>query len=142
VESIETDKIIPASEKQQTRFIWEGTMRKDLEPVFVDEKNVCFCSGALPHYDLKAEQAEKPAQPERILVLGAGCPKCRAVEQAVEKALDELNANLSVGHVSDYAEMAKYGVMSTPALVIDGKVVSVGRALTQRDVVKLLKENL
>ena len=112
--------------------------------IVVDEKNVCFCSGAFPHYDLKPEPAAKQAaaQAERILVLGAGCPKCRALEQAVKQALDEMNANLSVGHVTDYAEMAKYGVMSTPALVIDGKVVSAGRALNQKDVLRLLKEHL
>jgi protein-disulfide isomerase len=44
--------------------------------------------------------------------------------------------------VTDYAEMAQYGVMSTPALVIDGRVVSAGRALSQNDVLRLLKENL
>ena len=60
----------------------------------------------------------------------------------MKRTLDELNANISVGHVTDYAEMAKYGVMSTPALVIDGKVVSAGRALNQKDVLRLLKEHL
>jgi len=109
---------------------------------FADEQSACFSSGAMPHYDLKAEQEQMPAQAARILVLGAGCPNCRALEQAVLRALDELNANISVGHVTDYAEMAKYGVMSTPALAIDGKVVSAGRALTQQDVLRLLKQYL
>jgi len=112
------------------------------EPNFTDENNSCFPSGSLPHYNLKDDQTPEPAEQKRILVLGAGCVKCRALEQAVILSLDELNLNLSIGHVTDYAEMAKYGVMSTPALVIDGKVVSAGRALTQRDVEKLLKENL
>lgn len=116
-------------------------MDKQRETVPVDEKSVCFSSGALPHYDLKAE-AEQPRQAARILILGAGCPTCRALEQAVKRALDDLNANISVGHVTDYAEMAKYGVMSTPALAIDGRVVSAGRALTQKDVLHLLKEYL
>ena len=110
-----------------------------------EEGSTCFNTGSLPHYDLKSEihqervQAEKKA---RILVLGTGCPKCRALEQAVLRALDEMNANISVGHVTDYAEMAKYGVMSTPALVIDNRVVSAGRALNQTDVLRLLKANL
>jgi hypothetical protein len=112
------------------------------EPDLFDENSKCFPSGSLPHYNLKAEPQPEPAEQKRILVLGAGCVKCRALEQAVILSLDELNLNLSIGHVTDYAEMAKYGVMSTPALVIDGKVVSAGRALTQKDVVKLLKENL
>ena len=115
-------------------------MSEKEKTISVDESSTCFCSGAMPHYDLKQEDAS--AQPERILVLGAGCPKCRALEQTVIKSLDEMNETLAVGHVTDYAEMAKYGVMSTPALVIDGKVVSAGRVLNQKDVVRLLKENL
>ena len=95
----------------------------------------------MPHYDLK-QGGDASAQTERILVLGAGCPECRSLERSVQRALEEMNANLTVGHVTDYAEMAKYGVMSTPALVIDGKVVSAGRALNQKDVLRLLKENL
>ena len=109
--------------------------------IVVDESQACFNSGAMPHYDLK-EDTDPPAPPPRILVLGANCPKCRALEQAVLRALDEMNANISVGHVTDYAEMAKYGVMSTPALVIDNRVVSAGRALNQTDVLRLLKANL
>ena len=109
--------------------------------IAVEESSVCFCSGALPHYDLKKEAAAAKER-ERILVLGAGCPKCRVLTQTVSQALDELHATVTVGHVSDYAEMAKYGVMSTPALAIDGRVVSAGRALTQQDVLRLLKENL
>ena len=116
-------------------------MSEKQETILVDESSNCFCSGAMPHYDLKSEPEATP-QPERILVLGSGCPKCRALEQTVKKALEEMNANLAVGHVTDYAEMAKYGVMSTPALVIDGKVVSAGRTLNQKDVARLLSENL
>ena len=112
------------------------------ENTMVDEGQSCFSSGAMPHYDLKAEADTQPKTQARILVLGANCPKCRALEQAVLRALDEMNANISVGHVTDYAEMAKYGVMSTPALVIDNRVVSAGRALNQTDVLRLLKANL
>ena len=107
----------------------------------VDESTSCFGSGALPHYNLKTEPDEE-AHSQRILVLGAGCPKCRALEQTVKKALDERNEAIAVGHITDYAEMAKYGLMSTPALVIDGKVVSAGRVLSQKDVARLLNENL
>lgn len=116
-------------------------MEKRQADLLEEEKNACFGSGNFPHYDLKAEP-EQATHTARILILGAGCPKCRALEQAVKRALDEMNANLSVRHVTDYAEMAKYGVMSTPALVIDGRVVSAGRALNQSDVLRLLKENL
>ena len=106
----------------------------------IEEKNTC-CGGAHAQAE-KTEAAKTDAANARILVLGAGCPKCRSLEQAVVKALEELGANEAVGHVTDYAEMAKYGVMSTPALVVGGKVVSAGRVLNQSEVLKLLKENL
>ena len=110
----------------------------------LEEGSTCFNTGSLPHYDLKSESSmkEAPSEKMRILVLGAGCLKCRALEQAVLRALDDLNLNLSVGRVTDDAEIAKYGVTSTPALAIDGKIVATGRALTQEDVLRLLKENL
>ena len=116
-------------------------MNNKKEIILADEGSTCFSSGTMPHYDLK-QGGDTSAQTERILVLGAGCPECRSLERSVQRALEEMNANVTVGHVTDYAEMAKYGVMSTPALVIDGKVVSAGRALNQKDVLRLLKENL
>ena len=116
-------------------------MSEKQKTIEVDEASSCFGSGSLPHYNLKTEPEEQ-GHTQRILVLGADCPKCRALEQAVKRVLDELNANISVGHITDYAEMAKYGVMSTPALVIDGKVVSAGRALNQKDVLRLLNVHL
>ena len=116
-------------------------MNNKKEIILADEGSTCFSSGTMPHYDLK-QGGDASAQTERILVLGAGCPECRSLERSVQRALEEMNANLTVGHVTDYAEMAKYGVMSTPALAIDGKVVSAGRALNQKDVLRLLKENL
>ena len=101
-------------------------MSEKEKTILVDENSTCFPSGAMPHYDIKHEEVS--AQPERILVLGAGCPKCRALEQTVIKSLDEMNETLAVGHVTDYAEMAKYGVMSTPAPFR----ISKNRAVTER----------
>jgi hypothetical protein len=131
--------------KQRTKRAQEAMMSDRQKTIELEEGSTCFNTGSLPHYDLKSETQQEHVQTEkkaRILVLGAGCPKCRALEQAILRALDDLNLNLSVGHVTDYVEMAQYGVMSTPALVIDGKVVATGRALTQQDVLRLLKENL
>lgn len=73
-----------------------------------------------------------------IKILGSGCPKCRALENATILAMKELNINKSIYHVTDFEEIASYGVMSTPALVVDGKVVSVGKVLSVDEIKDLL----
>jgi len=63
----------------------------------------------------------------KIEVLGTGCAKCMSVEQNVKKALAELAVQAEVEKVTDIQQMIQRGVMSTPALVIDGKVVFQGK---------------
>ncbi len=63
----------------------------------------------------------------KIEVLGTGCPKCMSVEQNVKKALAELAVPADVEKVTDIQQIIQRGVMSTPALVIDGKVVFQGK---------------
>lgn len=80
-----------------------------------------------------------PEQEAAVKVLGSGCDKCRALEQSTLAALNELGREPQVQHVTDFAEIAKYGVMQTPALVVDGKVVSYGKVLSKAEVLKLLQ---
>jgi small redox-active disulfide protein 2 len=61
-----------------------------------------------------------------IKVLGAGCDQCNKLEQMVMETLTELNARASLEHVTDMREIARYGVMGVPALLINGRVVSAG----------------
>ena len=61
-----------------------------------------------------------------VKVLGSGCDKCNQLEKATREALSELKMDTAIDHVKDFAQIAAYGVMSTPALVVDGKVVSFG----------------
>ena len=71
-------------------------------------------------------------------VLGSGCAKCNALEQAVRAALAELGMDTAVEHVTDFVQIASYGVMTTPALVVDGKVVSCGRVLRKEEAKTLI----
>jgi small redox-active disulfide protein 2 len=64
----------------------------------------------------------------KIEVLGSGCPKCMSVEQNVKKALAELAVQAEVEKVTDIQQIIQRGIMSTPALVIDGKVVFQGKS--------------
>jgi len=63
----------------------------------------------------------------KIEVLGMGCPKCMSMEQNVKKALSELAVQADVEKVTDIQQIIQRGVMSTPALVIDGTVVLQGK---------------
>ncbi|WP_017755296.1 thioredoxin family protein [Calidifontibacillus oryziterrae] len=69
-----------------------------------------------------------------IKVLGTGCKKCKELEVNVQEAVEQLGINAQVKKVEDIPTIMKYGVMSTPALVIDEKVVSTGKLLTVGEV--------
>ena len=62
-----------------------------------------------------------------IKILGSGCSKCQNTENNVKEALAESGLDVKVDKVTDVMEIAKYGVFLTPAVVIDGKVKSVGK---------------
>jgi small redox-active disulfide protein 2 len=69
---------------------------------------------------------EAPAGGVRIQVLGPGCHNCDRMEQDVREVLAELKMPGDLSHVTDPAEIAKYGIMGVPALVINGRIVCVG----------------
>ncbi len=74
-----------------------------------------------------APMPEDPSGPVQIRVLGPGCPSCDKLEQELMAVMAELNLPADLEHVRDVKEIACYGVMGNPALVINGKVVAVGR---------------
>ena len=74
----------------------------------------------------------------KIQVLGTGCAKCKQLTANAEKAVAELGVQATVEKVEDLREIMKFGVMTTPALVVDGKVRSAGKVLSPQDV-KLLR---
>ncbi|WP_395656165.1 thioredoxin family protein [Nocardioides sp.] len=73
-----------------------------------------------------------------VKVLGPGCKNCVALENATREAIDRLGLDATVEKVTDYVAIAGYGVIATPALVVDEKVVSSGRVLTPTRVGELL----
>ena len=76
----------------------------------------------------------------KIEVLGTGCAKCVQLEKVVKEAVAKTGRFVQVEKVDDIAKIMEYQVMSTPGLVIDGKVVSTGKVLTVDEVVKLIEE--
>lgn len=71
-------------------------------------------------------------------VLGSGCAKCQKLEENLKEALSQNGENAKVEHVTDFADIARYGVMSTPALVVDENVVSMGKVLTVYEIKNII----
>lgn len=66
----------------------------------------------------------------RIEILGMGCPKCKKLTENAEKAVNEAGLKAEIVKVEDMDKIVSYGVMMTPALVLDGKVMCCGRIAT------------
>lgn len=88
----------------------------------------------------KKEPVQKETGNEAIKVLGGGCANCHALEDAAKAALEELGLPQEVGHITDFAQIAACGVMQTPALMVDGQVVSRGRVLTKEEAKTLIEK--
>ena len=99
----------------------------------------CCCSGKCDAESMAKEEKAK-AEGAGVKVLGSGCTKCNELEAATKEALQQLGMDTTIDHVTDFLEIATYGVMTTPALVIDGKVVSYGKVLKVDEVVKILQK--
>ena len=70
-------------------------------------------------------------------ILGSGCKKCNLLEEHVRQVCKDEGLDVIIEHEKDFSKIAEYGVMSTPALVLNEKVVSTGKVLTVDDVKKL-----
>ena len=75
----------------------------------------------------------------RIQILGTGCPKCRELSENAETAAHELGLNYTLEKITELRAIAEFGVMFTPALAVDGKVVSSGEVLSVEAIKPLLR---
>lgn len=76
-----------------------------------------------------------------IKVLGSGCANCQRLERETRQVLDSENIPYTLTKVTEYADIAAYGVMQTPALVINEKVVSTGRIPSHTQILKYVSES-
>jgi small redox-active disulfide protein 2 len=77
-----------------------------------------------------------------LKILGTGCPKCLKLEEMVKSIVNKLGLDAEVSHVYDINKILDYGVVMTPALVIDGKVRVSGKLPSESEMIDILKENI
>lgn len=75
---------------------------------------------------------------KKIQILGTGCPKCKSLLANAESAVQTLGLEARIEKVEQITEIMKFGVMATPALVVDGQVKSAGRVLSAEDIRRFL----
>lgn len=75
----------------------------------------------------------------KIQVLGPGCPNCQKLEENVKKAVEELGIEAEIEHIYDFNKMIELGMMMSPGLAIDGKLVSQGKIPEAEEIKKWLK---
>jgi len=73
-----------------------------------------------------------------IKILGTGCPKCKSLEEITRKVVKDNGIDASIIKVEDIVEIMKFNIMTTPALVVDGKVVVKGRVPSADEIKKFL----
>lgn len=73
-----------------------------------------------------------------IKILGPGCPKCKSLDKLTHEVVEKNGIDATITKVEDIMEIMKYGVMSTPAMVVDGKIVVKGRVPSAEEIKQLL----
>ncbi len=110
-------------------FSFDRKVKSVTVKVEPEAKPACCCGGGCGE-----------AKESRFIVLGACCDKSRTTYANVKQAVKEMGFGEEVKNIGDALEIATYGVMQTPALVVDGKVVSSGRLLKVEDVKEILEK--
>lgn len=123
--------------KQRNEFIKES-VEMSLFGNRKEVKKCCSCGGNCDTESMAKAESMK-CEGASVKVLGSGCAKCKQLEAATKTALERLGMDSTIDHITDLAQITSYGVMTTPALVVDGKVVSFGKVLKTEDVVKILQ---
>jgi small redox-active disulfide protein 2 len=74
-----------------------------------------------------------------VKVLGPGCKKCKQLEQNVREAASKLSGEFNIEKIEDYQVMGQYGMLATPGLVIDEKLISTGKVYSIEELIEILK---
>jgi small redox-active disulfide protein 2 len=130
----------PGSEEALKRaLIEEMRNMKNYIPEKAEKK---YGRALLQEYRRHLGEPVEDDEPEGLFVkvLGQGCPRCHLLAQEVMMALDELHLGADLDHVTDINQIAEYGVVGTPALVVNKEVKSVGRIPTREQIKEWLRE--
>lgn len=111
-----------------------------------EEKKTPACACSCGYPTSETEEITNDCCPEAkdgicyIKVLGAGCKSCHELYENAKQAVNDMGLDLEVEYITDMQKVMEYGVMSMPALVVNEKVVAMGKVLKANEVVALLRK--
>lgn len=103
-----------------------------------EEKPVCACTGSVATYEADTKTAETANKLTSVKVLGSGCKNCHALLVSTNEALKAMAIPFEAEYITDMSAVASFGIMSTPALVVNEKVVSMGKVYNATEIENLL----
>lgn len=106
----------------------------------IEEAESCGCGCADGSCDPNEENKPFIEGAMSIKILGSGCRNCVTLTENTKLALEEMGLQANIEKVTDLSAITEYGVMSIPALVIDEKVVSFGKVLKPKEIVKIIEK--
>ncbi len=121
--------------KEEKKVVSECACNKNaVEKENINTKTECGCKSAATENICSGEKKCIRC----IKVLGSGCKYCHELYENAQEAVKTMGLNIEIEYVTDIEKVVSYGVMSTPALVVNEKVVSMGKVLKAADIEKLL----
>ena len=142
LKSVLQDMAGECSEKPDAQVAAELVERLSVENYIPESAKVSYGMAFLREFKklIGKPFENEPLGELEIKILGPGCANCDRLEREVMEAVSELDLPAGIDHVRDIREIGKYGVMGSPALIIDGKVKAVGRVPMRSEIRKWLKE--
>lgn len=104
------------------------------------ESPQCSCNGPVKTFEADTGSVNAETGLISVKVLGSGCRNCRALFDNTCEALRAMGSRIEAEYITDMAVVASYGVMSVPALIINEKVVSMGKVYSAAEAEKLLRK--
>lgn len=116
--------------------------KKDENQKASDCSCVCGCSVSKAKENGASCQCDSESEIKCVKVLGAGCKSCHEQYENAKEAVKAMGLSVEVEYITDMKKVMEYGVMSMPAIVVNEKVVSMGRVLKAAEIEKLLRKTL
>ena len=138
IQTMAKDYAQKADEEVKAELIKRLSKKNYIPNRAVDKYGQAFVREFRKHLGQPFEEGETVSQTLEIKILGTGCARCDWIKKEVINALSEVNLAADVEHITDIREIAKYRVIGSPALVINGKTMSVGKVPSKEEIKKWL----